>query len=137
VPCFPPERGRRRRFYSWSQLRRAVASRRSGLGLEAMLLHAIAQRVRRQAQSRRRVRDVPIGLTKRREQMLALHVAHDVAKHDGVVRAIARPPTGRRRAIGLGQSEHRDGHVVSLPQEGHAFHQVGQLADVAGPAIAQ
>jgi hypothetical protein len=118
MDCGPLRRrggaGRRRR-------RRAGGRRRLTGGGETVLVHAIAQRVARNAEPGRGAREVPVGGLEGLQEAGALPAA--------------APPARRCARRGIREPEPRRGHGADVGEQRHALHRVGQLADVPRPGV--
>ena len=93
-----------------------------------MTLHAVAQCVPRQPQSRRSARDVA---------SLDAQGVLDAAAFERchlVVYALAHA-RGHRHARRARQTQGRRRHLLCFGKEGNPLHQVGQLAHVARPRV--
>ena len=95
---------------------------------QSVFLDAVPQRVARDPELRRRAREVPAGGVQHREERLPL-----------VFRLLAARPSRRIAppADWLGQFQQLGGHLVGFAQKRHAFHQVGQFADVPRPRVCE
>ena len=100
------------------------------MAAHAILLEAGVERIARDAQPGRRVRDVPLAFLQSSHEMLA----HRLLRRDG---AGGRCRGGGRRGWGLHlqRVQHRAGDHGRLGEQRRSFDHVGELTNIPGPGI--